>query len=101
MDEDSPNCDPADAAVPTVIAEELGGCKKQGEQGNRIEPRQLGAHERNEFSEPRGLPPSIHRVLTSLTGYLVFDVQTACSLCCKLVYSLTPTTRSEQFSQRS
>ena len=33
------NCDPEDAATPTVIAEELGECKKQGEVGNRIGPR--------------------------------------------------------------
>ena len=38
---------------------------------------------------------------TSLTWYLIFDVQTACSLCCKLVYSLTPPPAFlEQFSQR-
>ena len=38
-----------------------------------------------------------HRMPTSL--YLIFDVQTACSLCCKLVYSLTlPPTSLEQFS---
>ena len=30
-----------------------------------------------------------NRMLNSLTQYLIFDVQTACSLCYKLVYSLT------------
>ena len=31
----------------------------------------------------------IHRMLNSLAGYLIFDVQTACSLYCKHVCSLT------------
>ena len=34
-----PKCDSADAATPAVIAEELGECKKQGDQGNRTGPR--------------------------------------------------------------
>ena len=43
---------------------------------------------------------STHRMLNSLTWYLIFAVQTACSLCCKLVYSLIPPPASlEQFSQ--
>ena len=49
MNEASQNCDPADAApAPT-----------------------------NEFSESRGLHLPIHRMLNSLTWYLIFDVQTA------------------------
>ena len=39
---------------PTVIAEELGECKKQGEQGNRIGPREL-RYIWNKFSEPEDL----------------------------------------------
>ena len=74
---------------PTEIAEELGECKKQGEQGDGWSPDSWGAYERNEFSEPRGLHLLIHRKVSSLTWYLIFDVQTACSLCYKLVYSLT------------
>ena len=59
-----------------------------------------GAYERNEFSEPRGLHLSIQRMLNSLTWQLISDVQTAFSLCCKLVYSLTsPPASLEQFSQ--
>ena len=58
-----------------------------------------GDYERNEFNEPRGLHLPIHRMLNSLTWYLIFDVQTACSLCCILVYCLTsPPASSEQFS---
>ena len=83
----------------TVIAEELGQCKKQGEVGNRIDPRQLRCIERKECSAPRGLHLPIHKMLNSLTVYLIFAVQTACSVCCKLVYSLTPLTSLEQFSQ--
>ena len=33
------SCDPADAAICKLIAEELGECKRQGEQGNRVGPR--------------------------------------------------------------
>ena len=63
-------------------------------------PDSWGAYERNEFSEPRGLHLPIQRMLNSLTWYLIFNVQRACSLCCKLVYSLTPPPTSlEQFSQ--
>ena len=39
------------------------------------------------------------RMLNSLTWYLTFDVQTACSLFCKLVYSLTSPASLELFSQ--
>ena len=59
-----------------------------------------GTHERTEFSEPRVLHFLINRMLNSLTWYLIFDVQTSCSLCCKLVYTLaTHPTALEQFSQ--
>ena len=44
-----------------------------------------GAYERNEFREQRGLHLPLQRMLNSLTWYLIFDVQRACSLCCKLV----------------
>ena len=83
-----------------VFAEELGECKRQGEQGNRISPGSWDAYERNEFSEPGGLHLPAQRMLNSLTCYLIFDVQTACSLCSKFVYSLTsPPASLEQFSQ--
>ena len=64
--------------------------RKQGEQGNRTGPDSWSAWEKNECSEPRGLHLPIHRMLNSLTGYLIFAVQTACSLFCKLVYSDSP-----------
>ena len=85
-----------------VFAEELGECKRQGEQGNRISPGSWDAYERNGFSEPRGLHLPIHRMQNSLTWYLIFDVQTAYSLCCKLIYSLTsPPASLEQISDNS
>ena len=59
-----------------------------------------GAYERNEFSESRGFHLPTNRKLTSLTWYLIFDVQTACSLCWKLVHSLTsPPASLKKFSQ--
>ena len=63
-------------------------------------PDMWDAYERNEFSEPRGLHLPVHKALNSLTWYLIFDIQTAYSLCCKLIYILTsPPTSLEQFSQ--
>ena len=56
--------------------------------GNRLAPESWGAYERNGNSEPRGLHLPIHTMLNSLTWYLIFDVQPAQSVCCKLVYSL-------------
>ena len=73
---------------PTVIAEELGECKKQGEEGNRIGPRYLRCIWK-EWIQWAQRPAPLQRMLNSLTCYLVFDVQTTCSLCHKLVYSLT------------
>ena len=65
-----------------------------------LAPDTWGAYERRELREPRGLHPPAHRMLNSLTWYLIFDVQTACSLCWKLVYNLTfPPASLEQFSQ--
>ena len=67
-----------------------------------LAPDSCGANERNKFSETRGLRLPVHRMLNSLTWYLIFDVQTDRSLCCKLVYSLTsPSASLEQFSQSS
>ena len=64
-------------------------------------PDSWGTYESNEFSEPRGLNLPIYPMLNSLIWYLIFDVQTACSLCCKSVCSLTPTAmfQGEYFSQ--
>ena len=65
-----------------------------------LAPGSWSAYEGNEFSEPRGLHLPIHRILTSLTWYLIFDVQTAGSLGGKLVHSLTsPLASLEQLSQ--
>ena len=64
-----------------------------------LAPDNWDAYETNEFSEPRDLHFPIHRRINSLTWYLVFDIQTGCSLCCKLVYSLISPASLEQFSQ--
>ena len=53
-----------------------------------LAPDSWGAYERNKAREPRGLHLPRQRMLNSLTWYLIFDVQTACSLCCKLLHSL-------------
>ena len=80
----------------TVTAEELGGMQEAAichslrwTRKQDLVSDSWGVYERNEFSEPRDLHLPIHRMPNSLTWYLIFDVQTACSLCCKLVYSLT------------
>ena len=64
-----------------------------------LAPDNWDAYETSEFSEPRDSHFPIHRRINSLTWYLVFDIQTGCSLCCKLVYSLTSPASLEQFSQ--
>jgi len=80
---------------PMVISEELGEWKKVNK-----ETENWGAYERNAFSEPRVLHLPLRRMLNSLIGCLLFDVQTACPFCCKLMYSLTsPPASLEQFSQ--
>ena len=81
---------------PMVIAEELGECKKQPmplfkvkKRKQYLAPDSWGAYERNEISEPRGLHLPMHWMLNSLTWFLIFNVQIACPLCFKLLYSLT------------
>ena len=64
------------------------GCRKQGEQGDRTGPDGWGRGKGVGAVPPRLHLPR-HRMLDSLTWYLIFDVQTACSLCCRCVYSLT------------
>ena len=76
---------------PGVIAEELGEGKKQSSATpwKQYWPQTAEVHmKRNEFREPRGLHLPLRRTLNSSTCYLIFDVETACSLCCKCVYSL-------------
>ena len=68
--------------------------------GTRLASDTWDAYERNAFNETRGVHLPIHWMLNSLTWYLIFDVQTACSLCCKLVYSLkSPPASLGQYSQ--
>ena len=91
---------------PMVIAEKLGNAssshlpllKVNREPG--LPPDSWAACGRIESSDSRGLHLPTHRALHSWTWHLIFDVQTPCSLCCKLVYSLTsPADALEQFSQ--
>ena len=99
-EESSQHCDPEDTAIPHGDCWGAGGCKKQGEEETGVGPDSWGAYKRHEFSEPGGLHLPTQRMLNSLTCYLIFDVHTACSLCCKLVYSLaSPPASLEQFSQ--
>ena len=89
VNEGSPDCSPAAVVVqmlppPRWLLRSRGNARSKAERGNRIGPDRWGACERNEFSEPRGLHLPILRILNSLTWYLIFDVQTACSRCCKL-----------------
>ena len=89
VNEGSPNCDPGHVAParPRWLLRGW-GCRKQGEQGDGTGPDGWGRRKRvNSVSQRLHLPT--HRMLNSLTWNLIFDVQTACSLCCKLVYSLT------------
>ena len=98
VNEASPNFIQGLLPHPTVIAEELGECKENKETG--FAPDRWGAYERNGFSKPRGLHLPLQRMLNSLTQYLIFDVQTACSLGYKFIYSLTsPPASLGQFSQ--
>ena len=56
-----------------------------------------GANESHELSEPGGLCLPIHGMLHSLTRYLIFDVQTNSSFCCKCVQPDSPSLK--EFSQ--
>ena len=97
----SQNCDPADAATTYGLLRSWGNARSKVNMETGLAPHSWGAYERNEFNEPRGLHLPIYRMLNSLTSYLIFNVQTPCSLCCKLVYSLTsPPSSPEQSSQR-
>ena len=85
---------------PQWLMRSWGYARSKVNKETRLAPESWGAYERNELGEPRGLHLPIQRMLNSLTWSLIFDVQTACSLCCKLVYSLTsPPTSLEQLSQ--
>ena len=93
VNEGSQNCGPEDAAT---TCGDCWGARGVQEAAISRRTRKQGwpqvaevPMKGNEFSEPRGLHVPIHRMLNSLTWYLVFDVHTACSLCCKLVYSPT------------
>ena len=95
--EGSQNCNSTDAATPNgdcwgtggtqeaAICHSLRWTRKKG-----LSPDSWGACERSEFSEPRCLPLPIYRMLNSLTWYLIFNIQIAGSLCCKLVCSPNP-----------
>ena len=79
-----------------------GNARSKAKEETGLAPDSWGAYEWNECSEPRGLHLPIQRMLNSLSWHLIFAVQTACPLCCKHIYSLTPLPASlEQFSQSS
>ena len=79
VNETSQNCHPADAATPhgdcwgaggiqgATICHSLRWTKKED-----LAPDSWGAYERSVFSEPRGLHLPIHKMLNSLTWYLIF-----------------------------
>jgi len=75
---------------PWWLLRSWGNVRSKVNQEIRLAPDSWGAYERSEFSEPRGLHLPIRGMLNSLTWYLIFDFQSACSLCCKLIYTLTP-----------
>ena len=110
VNDGSQNCDPVDSATPPMphppwwLLRNWGNARSSQppllkvNKKTGLAPDSWGAYERNEFSKPRVLHLHIHRMLDLL--YLIFDVQTACSLCCKLVFSLTyPPASLRQFSQ--
>ena len=74
---------------PQWLLRSWGNARSKANKGTELAPDSWGAYERNELSEPRGLHLPIYRMLNTFTWYLIFDDQTAFSLCCKLVYSLT------------
>ena len=77
-----------------------GNARRKVNKETGLTPDSWGVYGRHEFSDPRGLHLPIHRMLNSLTWYLIFDVQTASCLYCKLVCSLNSHPASfEQFSQ--
>ena len=65
---------PLGVATPQVDCWGTGGnVRSTMEMG--LGPDSSGANERNDFSKPRGVHLPIHRMLNSLTRYLIFDVQ--------------------------
>ena len=105
--EGSQNCNSTDVATPYCDCWGTGGTQEAAichslrwTRKQDLPPDSWGVSERSEISEPRCLHLPIHRTINSLTWYLIFNVQIACSLCCKLVYSLiSPPASLEQFSQ--
>ena len=73
---------------PMVIAEGLGDARSKMNKETQLAPDSWGHGKGVEAVTPRLHLPT-HRMLDALTWYLIFDEQTACSLCCKPVYSLT------------
>ena len=86
----------------TVTTEELAECKKQGEQWNRTGPRELRCTGKEGIQGAQRLASSHTqknaKFLSLLSALLyltiISDVQTACLLCYKLLYSLTPSPAS-------
>ena len=65
-----------------------------------LTPGSWGANERDEFSEPWDSHLPVCRMLNSLTWYLIFDIQTACFHCYKIIHCWSlPPVSLQQFSQ--
>ena len=104
----APKTDPGDAATPHGDGWGAGGkqeattCHPLRWAGKQGWPQiaELHMEKLNPVRPEACIFPYIHRTLHSLTWYMIFDLQAACSLCCKLAYSLTsPAASLEQFSQ--
>ena len=74
---------------PKWLQRSWGNARSKVNKETGLAPDSWDAYKRIEFCEPRGWQLPKHSMLHSLTGYLIFDVQTVCSLCCKLIHSLT------------
>ena len=105
---DSHNCNPADAATLQGDCREAGWIQKaviyhclRSRKKLDLAPDSWGAYEKNEFCRHRGLHLPRLRMLNSWTWYLIFDAQTAESLCYKLVQSLTSPPASLEQSLKS
>ena len=73
-----------------------GNARSNVNRKTRLAPDGWGAYESSEISEPRGLRLPMHRMLNSLTWYLIFDVQTDPLFVANLV---SPPASLQQFSQ--
>ena len=74
---------------PKWLQKSWGNERSRANKETGLAPDSWDVYDRIEFCEPRGWYLPMHNMLNFLICYLIFDVQTVCSFCCKLVYSLT------------